>query len=202
MKTLKLFSVAALLLSMTATSFAQTKTETLKVSGECGMCKKKIEKAAKDAGASYALWNKDTKVLTIKYNKASTNTAKIEKKIAAVGYDTPDFKATDEAYSKLDECCQYERAEVKKEASCCGDKCEMKDGKCTDEAACKEKGCCKNSEKCKEMGCCGHEGTMADNGKKMDCCKKGADGKAAMNCSKDEKAGCCSKKTTTTSQQQ
>lgn len=195
MKTLKLFSLAGLFLSITATSFAQTKTETLKVSGECGMCKKKIEKAAKEAGASYALWDKDTKVLTIKYNKATTNTAKIEKKIAGVGYDTPDFKATDEAYNKLDECCQYEREGTEKAMTCCGATCEMKDGKCKDEAACKEKGCCKDSEKCKEMGCCGHEGNMAANGK-ADCCKKGADGKSAMNCNKDGKDGCCSKKTT------
>ena len=56
--------------------FAQlAKTENLKVSGECGMCKKKIEKAAKEGGASYALWDVDTKILTIKYNSATTNTA-------------------------------------------------------------------------------------------------------------------------------
>jgi periplasmic mercuric ion binding protein len=196
MKTVKLFSLTVLMMAFAGMSFAQSKTETVKVSGECGMCKKKIEKAAKDAGATYALWNKDTKILTVKYNSSSTNTAKIEKKIAGVGYDTPDFKATDEAYNKLDECCQYERNGVKTGAMGCSDKCEMKDGKCKDEAACKEKGCCNDSEKCKEMGCCGHEKSMAANGK-MDCCKKGADGKSAMNCSKDEKAGCCSKKATT-----
>jgi hypothetical protein len=195
MKTLRIFSLAALFMSVAGISFAQTKTETLKVSGNCGMCKKKIEKASKDAGATYALWNKDTKILTVKYNSSTTNTAKIEKKIAGVGYDTPDFKATDEAYKKLDECCQYDREAKTGNESCCTDKCEMKDGKCKDEAACKEKGCCKDSEKCKEMGCCGHEKTTASNGK-MDCCKKGADGKA-MNCGKDEKGGCCSKKATT-----
>ena len=200
MKTLRIFSIATLFMVVAGSVVAQSKTETLKVSGECGMCKKKIEKAAKDAGATYALWNKDSKVLTIKYNKATTNTAKIEQKIAGVGYDTPDFKATEEAYNKLDECCQYERESVKKAMSCCGTNCEMKDGKCKDEAACKEKGCCNDSEKCKEMGCCGHEKTMAANAK-MDCCKKGADGKAAMNCSKDDKDGCCSKKTSTPQQQ-
>ena len=192
MKTLKVFPIITLCLAFAGMSFAQTKTETLKVSGECGMCKKKIEKAAKEAGASYALWNKDSKILTIKYNKASTNTAKIEKKIAGVGYDTPDFKATDEAYNKLEDCCQYERDGVTKDVACCGDNCEMKDGKCKDEAACIEKGCCKDSEKCKEMGCCGHEKTMAANGK-MSCCNKGASGKTAMNC-KDGDDGCCSKK--------
>ena len=89
--------------------FAQTKSETLKVSGECGSCKKKIEAAAKKAGATYAVWDVDSKELTIKYNSTSTNSAKIQKSIADVGYDTPDFKATDEAYNKLDGCCQYDR---------------------------------------------------------------------------------------------
>lgn len=196
MKTLRIFSLATFFISLACIGNAQIKTETIRVSGNCGMCKKKIEKASKDAGATYALWNKDTKILTVKYNSSSTNTAKIEKKIAGVGYDTPDFKANEEAYNKLDECCQYERDGVKMDAMGCSDKCEMKDGKCKDEAACKEKGCCKDSEKCKEMGCCGHEKSMASNGK-MDCCKKGADGKSAMNCSKDVKGGCCSKKATT-----
>ena len=97
-------------ISLASFGFAQTKTETLKVSGECGSCKKKIESAAKKAGATYALWDVDSKELTIKYNSTSSNTAKIEKAIAAVGYDTPDFKATDDAYQKLDKCCQYDRS--------------------------------------------------------------------------------------------
>jgi mercuric ion binding protein len=102
-----------ILLSIATLGFAQTKTETLKVSGECSSCKKKIETAAKKAGASYAVWNVDSKELTIKYSSTSTNTAKIEKAIAAVGYDTPDYKASDDAYNKLDSCCQYERTSDK-----------------------------------------------------------------------------------------
>ena len=100
----------SLLFAVIATvGFAQTKSETLKVSGECGSCKKKIESAAKKAGASYAVWDVDSKELSIKYNSTSTNSAKIQKAIADVGYDTPDYKATDEAYNKLDGCCQYDR---------------------------------------------------------------------------------------------
>jgi mercuric ion binding protein len=96
-------------ISIASFGFAQSKSETLKVSGECGSCKRKIETAAKKAGATYAVWNVDSKELTIKYNSTSTNSAKIQKAIANVGYDTPDFKATDEAYNKLDGCCQYDR---------------------------------------------------------------------------------------------
>ena len=102
-----LFSFAFILVA--SICFAQTKTESLKVSGECSTCKKKIESAAKKAGATYAVWDVDSKELTVKYNSTSTNTAKIEKSIAASGYDTPDFKATEAAYHKLDKCCQYDR---------------------------------------------------------------------------------------------
>ncbi len=34
---------------------------------------------------------------------------KIKKKVAAGRYDTEDMKATEEAYKKLEKCCQYKR---------------------------------------------------------------------------------------------
>ncbi len=83
------------------------------VNGNCGMCKKNIEKSATDAGASYAFWNKKTKVLNVKFDPAKTNRQKIEEKVAAKGYDTENVKASDEAYHKLEECCQYERKSLK-----------------------------------------------------------------------------------------
>ena len=213
MKTLKIFSITssifpAVVLSLPKDSFAQkTTTETLNVSGECGMCKKKIEKAAKAAGASYAVWSTTTKVLTVKYNSLSTNSAKIQQKIADAGYDTPKFKSTDEAYNDLDECCQYNRT-MSKDEKCCSEQCEMssgsggKDGKCMNEAACKEKGCCKDSEKCKEMGCCGNEKGMANakmparmTGSDGACCSKGkgmADSKMPARTTGSD-GNCCSK---------
>jgi periplasmic mercuric ion binding protein len=153
---MKSILLSFLFLSIVSVGFAQAKTGTLKVAGECGSCKKKIETAAKKAGASYAVWDVDSKELTIKYNSTSTNTAKIQKAIAAVGYDTPDYKATDEAYNKLDKCCQYERtAGSEKKTSCddkeCADKNCVKDGKCQEGAACctnadgTKKNCCKKS---------------------------------------------------------
>ena len=45
MKTLKIFSLAALSLALATVATAQKQTETFKVSGNCGMCKTKIEKA-------------------------------------------------------------------------------------------------------------------------------------------------------------
>ena len=132
MKTLSLI-FSLILISLSATSFAQTKTEKLKVSGECGTCKKKIEAAAKNAGATYALWNKDTKVLTIKYNSNSSNTAKIEQSVANAGYDTPDFKAPDDAYNQLDDCCKYDRSASSGSAKVNADDTHKKGDKSADE---------------------------------------------------------------------
>ena len=90
--------------------FAQSaKTETFKVSGNCGTCKKHIETAAKVPGVTKAEWNKESKMMTLVYDPAKVSSDDIQKKIAAVGYDTPKYKGDDKAYSKLDECCQYER---------------------------------------------------------------------------------------------
>src|SRR5215208_3235788 len=150
---MKTLILSLLLISITNLGFAQTKTETLKVAGECNSCKKKIEGAAKKAGASYAVWNVDTKELTIKYNSSSSNTAKIEKAIANVGYDTPGYKATDNAYNNLDDCCKYERTAADANA-CCDDK------KCTEEKCMKDGKCAKDMSCCKEAGC-----------DKKDCCK-------------------------------
>jgi mercuric ion binding protein len=109
MKTLYTF-LAAGLFFLAATATAQTiKSETIKVWGNCGMCKKTIETAAKDAGATAAVWDKNTKMLAIKYDGAQTSAQKIQEKIAAAGYDTRDFRANDEAYKNLEECCQYKR---------------------------------------------------------------------------------------------
>jgi copper chaperone CopZ len=85
----------------------QTKTETLKVSGNCDMCKARIEKAAKIDGVTKAEWNKKDKMLTATFDPAKTNIDAIGKKIAAAGHDTEKAKATDAVYDKLPGCCQY-----------------------------------------------------------------------------------------------
>jgi mercuric ion binding protein len=147
MKTLKIFSIIALCIAFTTTSFAQSQTDTIPVSGNCGMCKTNIEKAAKKAGASDADWDTESKVLTVKYNSSSTNAAKIQQSIASVGYDTRDFKAADAAYDKLHGCCKYDRVkkaeqpsaavQKSKDASCCS-----KEGEGKTAAEGKEKSCC------------------------------------------------------------
>ena len=71
------------------------------------MCKATIEKAAKIEGMTIVDWNLKTKQLTMVYNPAKLKTDDIQKKIAAVGYDTPKFKASTKAYASLPGCCKY-----------------------------------------------------------------------------------------------
>ena len=186
MKTIRIFSLASLFMAFAMMVSAQAKTETFKVSGNCGMCKSNIEKAAKDAGAKSATWNADTKDLIVTYKSSTTNSAKIQEKIAAVGYDNVGAIASTESYNKLHGCCKYERTMATTDAAkadCCkkdGDKMDCskmmgekmdccKDGKCTKEGH-DGKDCCKkdggNMDCCKDGKCTkeGHDG--------KDCCKK------------------------------
>lgn len=192
MKTLRLFPIVAVLMAVTTVTFGQTKTEKFKVSGNCGMCKTKIEKAAKEGGAKEAKWDEESKELTVTYESSSTNTAKIQEKIAFVGYDNAGAKATAAAYNKLHGCCKYDRTDTK-EASCCSD-----GEKCTDDHGDKpaaKADCCKDG-KCPKAGHDGKDCCKKD-GAKMPARKTGSDG----DCCKDGKctkeghngADCCKK---------
>ncbi len=108
MKHLKVLATALMLFAGITSSYAQSKTETIKVSGNCGTCEKHIETAAKQAGAKTAKWDKKTKVLTVTYDESKTSNDKIQQKIAAVGYDTEKYAGDEKAYKALDECCQYD----------------------------------------------------------------------------------------------
>lgn len=103
-------SVIVLTLSLIVQiGFAQTTTSAFKVEGACGMCKQRIEKVAKQAGATSALWDMETHILTVKL-PANISQETIETKLAEAGHDTENKKATDEVYEALPECCFYRTA--------------------------------------------------------------------------------------------
>lgn len=109
MKTKILSLVTVFLLGATAV-FAGTKTEKIKVNGNCDMCKDRIEKTVKAVdGVSAADWNKKTKVLQITFDDSKTNVPQIEKLVARAGHDTELYKADDETYKNLPACCHYDR---------------------------------------------------------------------------------------------
>ena len=95
------------------------KTDSFKVWGNCGMCKRTIEGSLKTEGVVKAEWNRITKIITVSYDPAKIGLDDIQKKIAAVGYDNEKYKGDDKAYENLPGCCHYERkaAEMKVEKS-------------------------------------------------------------------------------------
>jgi len=111
MKTLVKITIIAILafvFTSNNSAFADNpKTETIKVSGNCDMCKARIEKAAKIDGVTKAKWNKKDKTLTASFDADKTSIDAIGKKIAEAGHDNEKAKATDKAYDKLPNCCKY-----------------------------------------------------------------------------------------------
>lgn len=107
MKTLKYILAAIIAVTFSVNSFAASKTETIKVSGNCESCKVRIEKAATTEGVTKATWDAKTKNLSLVYDDTKVKSDDIQKKIAAAGHDTPKYKATDKAYNALPGCCKY-----------------------------------------------------------------------------------------------
>ncbi len=102
---------AVVLLSTTASQsqINNSKTENVKVFGNCNMCESTIEKAANKKNTSKADWNEETKVASITYDSEKTNLDAVLKNIALAGYDNQSFLAPDDAYNKLPDCCKYDR---------------------------------------------------------------------------------------------
>lgn len=103
--------VITILLS-TVNSFAQiknSKTETVKIFGNCEMCKSTIEKAGNAKNTASVEWNENTKMATISYDNKKISRDEILKRIALAGYDNENFLAPDDVYAKLPSCCQYKR---------------------------------------------------------------------------------------------
>jgi copper chaperone CopZ len=89
---------------------APPKKASFTVAGNCGMCKKRMEKAVSGLeGVVEAVWSAETKKMAIKYNADKVSVSDVKKKIAEVGHDTDEFKASKEVYDKLPGCCLYDR---------------------------------------------------------------------------------------------
>ncbi len=79
------------------------------VKGNCDSCKKRIEKAAKDAGASSATWNAHTQTVILDFDPSQTSADTILKKIADVGHDNEMYTTSDSTFAALPACCIYDR---------------------------------------------------------------------------------------------
>lgn len=110
MKSLVFVSVAvafSLGLSVQASALGM-RTDTLNVSGNCGMCKKRIESPFKDrTGVESAKWDKKTKKFVVTYDDAVIKREEIQDLVVKQGYDTDGTIAADDVYNALPNCCKY-----------------------------------------------------------------------------------------------
>lgn len=112
MKTMKMLvsvMIAVLFSFQLTAQDSKLKKETLNVSGNCDMCKSRIEAAAKSGGAVNAAWDARTQILAVTFDGAKTNPDNIAKKVAAAGHDAGKFKSEDKVYNALPGCCKYDR---------------------------------------------------------------------------------------------
>lgn len=120
MKAIKVLFVIASALMISSAAKAQnynykldgpfTATRTIKVNGVCEMCEHRIVRAVNSMNGIWSSnWDVNSKTLIVKYDKLKVSPDKIEQRIAAAGHDTEKFKASDEVYTRLPDCCHYQR---------------------------------------------------------------------------------------------
>ncbi|MEN8250645.1 MAG: efflux RND transporter periplasmic adaptor subunit [Bacteroidota bacterium] len=82
----------------------------IKVYGNCGMCKDRIEEAAQtQKGVINATWDSEEQLLHLDYDASLLDPLEVEKAIAAVGHNTEHETAPDDVYDDLPGCCLYDR---------------------------------------------------------------------------------------------
>ncbi len=107
----KILLIAATLL-LTVAANARVVEKTFTVRGHCGMCKNRIETAAKGVeGVQDAAYDLQAQSLKLTYDTKRTSPKKVQKIIAALGYDAGKVKAPQEAYDRLEDCCKYREIE-------------------------------------------------------------------------------------------
>lgn len=93
--------------SATKAQSPKDSTASFKVSGVCGMCEQRIEKALKIKGIISAEWDLDSKLVSVIFDPTKTNLDKIHLRLADVGHDTEIKQATESTYKALPDCCHY-----------------------------------------------------------------------------------------------
>ena len=121
MKTINMFLTVTILLATVSLANAQDAkyhlrdfgprltTISIKVYGECGSCKHRIENALHVNGIKTANWDVNSGFLTVQYNARLINLNQIQSLVAAVGHDTEKARASDLVYNALPDCCHYAR---------------------------------------------------------------------------------------------
>ena len=91
---------------------SKNKKVEFKVAGNCGMCEKRIEKAAYSVkGVKSAEWHSEHGDIHLIIDETKCSSKDVAEAIALVGHDTEFVKAKDATYNNLHGCCLYERME-------------------------------------------------------------------------------------------
>lgn len=102
------FFILAFASATTMAQKAPKKAEVkIQVSGNCGMCEKRINNALDVPGVIFSSWDRVSKTATIAYKPRKISEQKLHELIAAVGHDTDKAKADTAVYKKLPGCCLY-----------------------------------------------------------------------------------------------
>jgi periplasmic mercuric ion binding protein len=79
------------------------------VSGNCDMCKERIESALDRPGILTAFWSKEDQQVFITYRNDKLEEIQLHNIIAMVGHDTEKVKSDKVVYNNLPPCCHYRK---------------------------------------------------------------------------------------------
>ena len=107
---MKKILIIYLLITPVVLSSQNSKKVSFEVTGNCEMCKKRIEKSALSVqGVKAATWDIPSNLISIIYDPNKISLQKIQTSISLVGHDTPLAKAPDKSSTELPLCCIYIR---------------------------------------------------------------------------------------------
>ena len=105
-----IFNIIFISIIIPVTVFSQVSADSsssFKVAGSCGICKQRIEKAAKINGVKKASWDVATQLLSVTYDTSTIIFKAIIDAIVNAGHDTESKKAAVNIYNQLPDCCHY-----------------------------------------------------------------------------------------------
>jgi periplasmic mercuric ion binding protein len=104
---MKTIGVVFILLLAQVAYGQKVKTEIIKTSAECSMCKDRVEeKLNYTKGIVFAELNYESKELEVRYKTKNISVEKIRAILNELGYDADETKAVPEAQKALPDCCQ------------------------------------------------------------------------------------------------
>ena len=103
----QLFIYLLFLFFISFTVNAQDTIISIRVFGNCEMCKERIEEAAKGKGIKKAEWHIASGYLKLTVEPAFKGIEKLHQRISDAGHDTELKKAKDVIYADLPQCCKY-----------------------------------------------------------------------------------------------